>query len=508
MAGRAALVGDVVELTPVGIFCLVAAAIIIARPLRLGFLVIAAFLPLQAAAAANLWAVGGMSLICAHVLIGALIFAIAIRPRLGVAAVQTSLRRTAVIVLALFTVYGLLSAFMMPRLFEGDLSVYSLERTTKGYIALSSLRPSTGNISQPFYVFINFCFFAVAAFALSRPGGLVRATHAFNAVTIVHIAFGVISAAPNLAPNAALLDFIRTANYSINDHHTIAGTARLIGSYTEPASFGAMSAGLFAWNFVRFMQTRGVWHFSAACVLLACVALSFSTTAYATLFLLVGLWGLHAVYSAVRRGITSDHITAFTFGLILLAAFTSLFLLEPVQQFGAYVFERLFGSKLQSASGAERGAWNMQSLRNFVDTFGLGVGLGSARASSLATALLGNMGVIGAGLFAIFLNRSFLRPWARRSLKTGERDVLYARRIFSAARAGGLSLLLSMLIAGTVVDTGLMFVMFAAVAAAAYVPARREKSIIEVAPIGGRNAISSLWGPRQIGGPAQRPSPG
>ena len=52
-------------------------------------------------------------------------------------------------------------------------------------------------------------------------------------------------------------------------------------------------------------------------------------------------------------------------------------------------------SKPNSESAIERGMWNAQSIQNFFDTFGLGVGLGSTRSSSWPISVLAQLGAIG-----------------------------------------------------------------------------------------------------------------
>ena len=473
------------EFTPIGFVCLAAAVLVAAQPVRLGLLIIALFIPLQTAAAVNLWAVGGMSIICAHVLIGALAVGLALRPATIKSMMRTTALKPSVLFFGFFVFYGLLSAYMMPRLFEGEVQVYSLERNTDIGISLAPLHPSTGNISQSFYIAVDFVLFVAVAFLVARPRGLTRITHAINAMTVLHLTFALVSIVPHLPPAAMLLDFVRTANYAINAHHVIAGIPRLIGSYAEPSVFGAMSTGLFAWNFLRFLQTFGLWHLTASLLLLACVVFSLSTTAYAVLVLLVGIWGLASAYKLVRRGLTSDHVRAISFGLILTAPLIfALFFVDPAQQLATTVYERLFGMKLESVSGIERGAWNMQGLRNFVETNGFGVGLGSARASSLATVLLGNVGLIGAVLYLGFLNRSFVRFWPETSERRHTPETIRSHRIFSAARAAAMALLLGHLISGTNIDGGLLFIMFAGTAAATIIPVRRRNRALNIQPNG------------------------
>lgn len=45
---------------------------------------------------------------------------------------------------------------------------------------------------------------------------------------------------------------------------------------------------------------------------------------------------------------------------------------SPIVTAVSEVINRTLTSKMSSDSGVERSAWNMQSLINFVDTFGLG----------------------------------------------------------------------------------------------------------------------------------------
>ena len=478
------------EFTPIGLLCLIAAPFVIASPRRLGFIILGCFIPLQAAAAANLTAVGNVSIICAHVIMGMLVVGLVLRPRMFASALQYSARNPAIILFGLFAAYAICSAFILPRLFEGQLSVFSLERTKDAFIPLTPLHPSTGNFTQSVYLAANFLFFVVAAFLASRADGIKNATYALNAITIVHLVFAVISVFSSLPPAAMALDFIRTANYTINAHHVIAGAPRIIGSYTEPSAFGAMSVGLFAWNFARFMQTRGLWHLGASVLLIACIVFSLSTTAYAALILLVALWGLYSVYFIVRPGLSSEHITAMLFAGAVSIGLTALLFVEPIREFAIEAYERLFGLKLQSDSGQERGAWNMQSIRNFMDTRGLGVGLGASRGSSLATVLLGNVGFIGTTLYVLFLNRAFLRPWAQIRQRSADPEVRFSRRIFYAARIAALGLLIPQLIAGATIDGGLAFVLMMAIATAAHEAAPRGRHRLVVNQVGARAELS------------------
>ena len=119
-------------------------------------------------------------------------------------------------------------------------------------------------------------------------------------------------------------------------------------------------------------------------------------------------------------------------------------------------FSITLGRKLESSSGIERGSWNLQAWTNFLDLNGLGVGLGSARASSFALVLLSNLGALGTALFLGFIARVLIAP--KQAL--GDAAAPVAR----ASRHAVLAVLIAVCVSGTVFDLGLAFYAFAAAA--------------------------------------------
>lgn len=130
---------------------------------------------------------------------------------------------------------------------------------------------------------------------------------------------------------------------------------------------------------------------------------------------------------------------------------------SPIVTAVSEVINRTLTSKMSSDSGVERSAWNMQSLINFVDTFGLGAGLGSARASSFVAVTLGNLGLLGAMLFGLFLYRT-VRVRVRPATWASDRIVSFAAVQALAAALIGATL------SGTVFDLGPCVYLFAAAA--------------------------------------------
>jgi hypothetical protein len=115
-------------------------------------------------------------------------------------------------------------------------------------------------------------------------------------------------------------------------------------------------------------------------------------------------------------------------------------------------------NKLNTASGEERSSWNRQALQSFFDSFGFGVGNGSARASSFLIAVLASLGLIGTPLFVTFMIGVF------RGRRTSADPLSPALQL--GAKSTCLAWLISSSISSTQMDLGLSFYLFAAVACA------------------------------------------
>jgi hypothetical protein len=116
-------------------------------------------------------------------------------------------------------------------------------------------------------------------------------------------------------------------------------------------------------------------------------------------------------------------------------------------------------NKLNTSSGIERQKWNSQALINLADTDGLGGGAGSVRASSFPIAVLGNIGIFGAATYGLFLfNLLFGRRgrWQESFPAAGQ----------SAARWACVAQLIGASVAGSFIDLGLPFFIFAGLACA------------------------------------------
>lgn len=361
-----------------------------------------------------------------------------------------------------FTVVSIGGAALLPRLLARGTDINAVGSTAYGpSLLLVPLGPTSGNVTQSIYGAADLlCFLLCLAFAGQAAGfrGLARAVAFYGAV---NIACAILDLATFWTGTSALLAPIRNAEYQLHTETVVTGLKRIVGSFTETSSFAYATLGAFA--FAAELCLAGVRPclFGAlALTSLALLALSTSSTAYvATPLLLLALYGGTLMRMARRQA------TATGFALLLLAplaavALASAILIVPTAHAAVSdTLRALLFDKAASQSGLERAQWNADAWRNVWDTGGLGAGLGSVRASSFPVALLANTGLPGSVLFGAFLIRLFVRP----ADPAAGAAVEAVRR---AARMACLGLLLGATVSGAMVDLGLPFFIFAALACA------------------------------------------
>jgi ABC-type multidrug transport system fused ATPase/permease subunit len=433
---------------------------IVARHPVHGVVPVLAVTPLGAAAAFNLPAVGGASILVAD--IAALtLFALVVVSRHGAERIAGTARPYGPgFFLFLLFVFCVFAALFLPRVFAGQTDVFPISRAaTEDGIVASPLRPTTGNLTQLFRVMLGVAlFFAVATVLRRRPDtGLVL--KAMAVATGVHVALGwadVLTFRLGLAD--LVMEPLRTANYAILYTHHMVGLKRMIGGFPEASSFGYYTLGLFGF-WLQYWALSPRSRLAPWMLALIAVALlrSTSSAAYVAAAVFLATFCAQAMLAGIRphvsrRAVTIGAGVAITLWLGLLALFAAYQLAEPVT---AYLDRALF-NKLETDSGVERMSWNVQAWTNFTETWGMGAGLGALRASNWLLACLGSLGAIGTGLFLAFL-------WRLAALPTGaDRD---RAAVIRGLKAGCLAQFLSAMLTHPTPDLGIAFFAFAGLAA-------------------------------------------
>jgi hypothetical protein len=267
---------------------------------------------------------------------------------------------------------------------------------------------------------------------------------------------GALDFATQFVPITFLLEPFRTATYALLTDVEVLGGKRVIGLMPEASSYGGLSLGFL--TSLYFMR-RGVedpWLRDrylppVLAVLVIFTWLSTSSAAMVGLAMLSGFialeWTLRAVGLNLsltqRKQVASEFWIAFS----ALFAVTAVILLKPdlLDPITALI-DRMVLQKTSSHSFEERNMWTAVSWQAAIDTFGLGVGLGSTRPSNAFVAVVSSTGFIGAALYYGFIAQSLLRR-APASDQSGQ-------ALMSAVRWSFPPLFLIGLLIGTSADFG------------------------------------------------------
>jgi hypothetical protein len=221
-----------------------------------------------------------------------------------------------------------------------------------------------------------------------------------------------------------------------------------------------MTVTLLAFTFSYWRRTRDRTALVLTLGLVALLVLSTSSTAYVAGSVL-GLCVLGAiVIAALQDRMREQDLLVLVAGFAAFAVIIGFVVLNQrvLDQFWELI-DAMILNKASSASGAERAYWNYRSLQSVYETAGLGIGLGSSRASSWIIAVVSQLGIAGSamiGYLVLMIARSGYLPGA------GEVD-RETRDIAMSVRAACLAGLLTASIAAGSADPGVPFFVAAAV---------------------------------------------
>lgn len=356
-----------------------------------------------------------------------------------------------------WVVYGLLAyvvigSWLFPRLFAGRVSVFVASREKNGVFEVPLL-PVSGNVTQTAYFVLGGLIFVALCVLLTRRERFEDVCRGFLMLSIVHAAGGLIDFAGKMAGMGDVLAPLRTASYEMLTNVEQAGFARIVGLCSEASTFGSISLACLAFTYIYWRETGSRPVFLLSMVLLFLVVASTSTTAYVGFLLLC----IPVAFSTARsflanRTRAEDVLIVGLFLVIATALMAIVIYSHQISASFGHLIDQTIIDKTASESGRERAYWNYKSLQAFADTYGLGVGMGSSRASSWPIAVISQLGMVGAvilaGLLAFILTGlGKMRPHVDPR----------TRAIVASARACSLAALLSASISGGSADPGVIF---------------------------------------------------
>lgn len=361
--------------------------------------------------------------------------------------------------LLLLAVWGATSAYVLPRMFAGQVQVLAIDRDAMHPgVYLRPLHPMSGHLTQSGYALGAVCAFVAMRALLLRKGRLDDFRDAVLLLAGLNCLAGLVNLAEFYLGLPSVLEYVRTGGYAIFENYEIAGLMRLSGTFAEASGFAGFTLPLLAFSATLWLnKVKAGYSGALALTLLILLLISTSGTAYAGLTIYLSCLAVAFVWRGLVHGKIPRMGALIYGGTLGLMAISSVILYDPgVVTRVAEFFEVTVVNKLQSSSGIERSSWNEQAWSNFLDTYGAGVGLGSARASTFPLVLLSNVGAFGTLLFLIFLSRVFLRIAPNRALPTAA--------VPRAARQAVLAALISASVSAGVFDLGVAFYAFAAAA--------------------------------------------
>jgi hypothetical protein len=314
--------------------------------------------------------------------------------------------------LLVFVAYGVVMAFAGPRLFAGQFAFAPLRADAAArftshlsyLLATRPLAPSPQNLTSAVYLVGTLITATVAHVACRAPAGRLVLVRTVALVGVIHSLLGVLSVVGRGTAIDAALGFFRNGAYA-QLTQDIDGLSRMTGISPEPSSYAAFGAIWFVFLaecWLRRISPR-LTGAAALCLGAALVACT-SATAYVALAAWIGLLLVRSLF--VPGALPADRglwLAVMALGGVVAG---SVLLLWQPQLAGRVVLfvQHVLFDKMASDSGVQRRFWALQGYQAFIGTYGIGVGPGSFRSSSLITAVLGCVGVVGAlALLAQFL---------------------------------------------------------------------------------------------------------
>ncbi|QBJ95982.1 hypothetical protein ERC79_08345 [Rhodococcus sp. ABRD24] len=301
-------------------------------------------------------------------------------------------RRAPMVSFVLFATYSLLITAVGPWLFRGS-PVFAARGGIDNQLGAdgssTELNYTISNAAQAVYLVLGIIIVAY----------FVRLNHVNPRIFELAIGIGLALAAARYALGSAWPADI--FDNMPNIHYDVYGS-RLRGTFAEPSVFGVFLGASVAYLVSALTRSRGAmtWAYIAA---LALALLEYVLSYSGTAFISLAVVGVIAVIAfAVRARATTGKLA----GPVFVAACAIPVLVAVAWPALVDVTTGLTSQKLESESFFYRSQGDIESLRLFVDTIGLGLGLGSNRPSSLIVMMLSCVGVVGTVAFGVVLSRA------------------------------------------------------------------------------------------------------
>jgi hypothetical protein len=176
----------------------------------------------------------------------------------------------------------------------------------------------------------------------------------------------------------------------------VGGAVRFRGIFSEPSALAGVAIIAIAYGLSRAVHLRGLRKLGP--LVLVGISLFLGLLSTSTTFLVAGVALIAIVSLTFGLGFLARR-TRFSVGVTVLGCLLAIVAVWLLPAVGSFVSATL-GEKVGTASYSERSGADSDSYRVFIDSWGIGVGLGAGRASSILPTLLSTTGLVGTLLFA------------------------------------------------------------------------------------------------------------
>jgi len=360
-----------------------------------------------------------------------------------------AVHRTSFVVLALL-LYVCASAILLPRLFLGETSVFITRSGGASGVLEVPLAPTASNISQSGYFALGALMYFATAILLTRYEAFELLRKGFVIWACFHAGLGLINFVGTTVGAGDVLLPLRTANYAMLTQVEHAGFSRVVGGYPEASSFGSATFGCLAFTYASWKVNKSPLMAALSAILLMLLLMSTSTTAYLALGIALVPLVLSVAYSLGIGKLTKPDV------YVLAAAGLIVVLTLCMYVYNSRTFDPIFRlidetlvSKFESDSAKGRAYWNAVCFQAFLDTNLLGVGMGSSRASSWLIAVISQIGLPGALLYALLIWQLVRDPVVQ------DAAGLPIQALYRGARASALCTILAAAVSGGSADPGI-----------------------------------------------------
>ena len=308
----------------------------------------------------------------------------------------------------LFFLWSVATALIWPMLFAGQIAVAAYHGDG------NELQASSSNIIHSIYLLICVASSFMISLAVSRSSNRVSnlLMRSYIAASIVAGAFIIYHALHLYFGMPFPLEFFYSNPSAAQNQSGIIAPEmgmqlllmRPSGTFSEPSYAAMYMVGFF--GFVSALYIHGkrsrLLLFGVVTTFLI-VMLIGSSGGLIILALVTSYLVLSGIFSLLKlQGLKKYRRFFKPLGIIVICCVLPLVVFPHLLDMLSLGFKFLLLDKLQTGSGAERTATEYMALQVFVDSYGLGTGLGSNQSGTLLGYVLSNTGVIGLLLLGWF----------------------------------------------------------------------------------------------------------